>query len=262
MVSRVRLFAGGIVVVCALAAASGAGAVGVSLARFDAFPRSDLAGAQGAAAAFLAANSVTHVETFETLPAWNGKAGPAGASNPSGTAAGSFSAFGSAGSGSSVVGSGGDLQVRGDNGMRWGRYNTDSLPGGLLGGNWLDSNDNTGMTWTISGIGKFNALGFFVTDVADTGGKFSITAGDTVFSNLAGAAGKLANGNIHFVSLLLDEMVDEFTLTLAHDITNDGFGIDGAMVAVAPVPLPPAAGLLLGGMALLGALGWRRRATA
>ena len=54
-------------------------------------------------------------------------------------------------------------------------------------------------------------------------------------------------------------MVDKFTLTLGHDITNDGFGIDGAMVAVAPVPLPPAAGAAARGLALLGALGWRRR---
>ena len=260
MAARARLFAGGVVVAGALAAASAAGAVSVSLASFDAFSRADLAGAQGAAAAFLATRSLKHVETFENLPAWNASAGTAGAANPAGTASGSFAATGAAGSGSSVVGSGNALQVRGDNDMRWGRFNTDAVtPGGVLGGKWLDSNDNTGMTWTISGIGRFNALGFFVTDVSDQGGRFSIAAGGTVFSDLAGSAGRLASGNMHFVSLLFDEMVDEFTLTLGHDMANDGFGIDGAMVAVAPVPLPPAAGLLLGGIALLGALGWRRR---
>ena len=253
MSSCTRLAAGSLVVAAtSLGMASGAGAVTVSLTNFDAFSRSDLAGAQAAGAAFEATNSVKHVETFDNIPA--------GTTNPAGAGYGSFTAYGDAGSGSSVVGSGRDLQVRGDNSMRWGRFNMDPN-GGLLGGNWLDSNDNTGITWTISGVGQFNALGFFVTVIADVGGKFSITAGDTVFSNLAGASGKLANGNVHFVSLLLDEMVDEFTLTLAHDGTNDGFGIDGAMVAVAPVPLPPAAALMLGGMGLLGALGWRRRAS-
>ncbi len=161
------------------------------------------------------------------------------------------------GTGNSVVNGGPATEVRSDNTMRWGRYNTD-----LLGGNWLDSNDNKGMKWEISGLGSFNTVAFFVLDAADVGGKFSIKVGDTRFTDLAGGK-RLANGNIQFVRIALDAAVDRLTLVLRHDRTNDGFGIDGAMIAnLAPVPLPPAALLLIGGLAALGGLRYRRRTTA
>ena len=55
--------------------------------------------------------------------------------------------------------------------------------------------------------------------------------------------------------------MDKLTIRLSHDIANDGFGIDGLVVGkAAPVPLPPAAALLLTG--LFGLLGLRRRARA
>ena len=97
-------------------------------------------------------------------------------------------------------------------------------------------------------------------DAADVGGKFSIKVGDTLYSNIAGAAGRLANGNIHLVKIMLSEAVTSLTVELMHDRTNDGFGIDGAAVGLAPVPLPPAALLL--GTALLGLVGFGRRRAA
>ena len=97
-------------------------------------------------------------------------------------------------------------------------------------------------------------------DAADVGGKFSIKVGDTLYSNIAGAAGKLANGNIHLVKIMLAEAVTSLTVELMHDRTNDGFGIGGATVGLAPVPLPPAALLL--GTALLGLVGFGRRRAA
>jgi hypothetical protein len=250
MFARVRLCLG-----AALAAAvlTPAAAATVDLS-FDRFDRTALASARGAMSDFLATRTVRNLrlETFDGYSAWDGHAGSV---NPQHTRVGSFDAFGAAGSGHSVVGDPARLQVRSDT-MRWGRYDTDAL-----GGKWLDSNDNLGMKWEVSGAGKFNALAFFVLDAADVGGRFSIKVGDTLYSDLAGAGGKLANGNIHFVRILLSEAVESLTVELMHNRTNDGFGIDGAMVArVAPVPLPPAAALMLPGLLALAALRRRRAA--
>jgi hypothetical protein len=245
----------GAAIAAAFLSATTAGAGPVDLG-FQRFGRSDLPAARAAMSGFLAGYTVRnrHLETFEGYKAWNGRSG---ATNPKNTGVGSFSAFGAAGSGRSVVGNGSRLQVRGDSSMKWGRYDTDEA---ALGGNWLDSNDNRGMKWKIDGVGKFNAVSFFVLDAADVGGKFSVKVGKTLHSDIAGGA-RLANGNIHFVSILLSEAVDRLTVRLMHDRTNDGFGVDGLSVArVAPVPLPPAAALMLPG--ILALVGLRRRTAA
>jgi hypothetical protein len=203
----------------------------------------------------LAGTRVRGRESFQGYAAWNGRSGT---SDPQNTKVGSFSAFGAGGSGHSVVGDGSKLQVRDDPIMPWGRYGTSA--GAALGGNWLDSNDNYGMRWKIGGIGSFNSLAFFVLDAADVGGKFSIKVGGKLFSDIAGADSRLKNGNIHLVRIMLSEAVDRLTVELMHDRPNDGFGVDGATVGLAPVPLPPAALLLATGLAGLVALGRRRRA--
>jgi hypothetical protein len=255
MLSRVRLCLGAAVAAVALTITTGAFAVPVSLS-VDTYQRSQLGLAQAGQVAYEAGIKVKAIETFESYKAWDGTSGTG---NPQNTKVGSFTSFGAAGSGGAVIGDRGQLQVRNDPTMRWGRYGTDAnVP---LGGNWLDSNDNLGARWQIGGLGKFNALGFFVLDAADVGGKFSIKVGDTLFSDLAGGA-KLANGNIHFVKVMLSEAVESLTVELMHDITNDGFGIDGATVGLAPIPLPPAALLLATGFAGLAGLRLRRREAA
>jgi hypothetical protein len=237
--------------VLTLTTAAGAATVSLSVDRFQ---RSELGAADAAMSGFLDGVSVKGRETFEDYKAWNGRSG---STNPQATKVGSFSSFGPAGSGRSVVGDTSKLQVREDNTMPWGRYSTS---GAALGGHWLDSNDNLGMKWEVGGLGKFDTLAFFVLDAADVGGKFSLRVGDTLYSNIAGARGELANGNIHLVRVMLSEAVTNLTVELMHDRTNDGFGIDGASVGVAPIPLPPAVLFLGTGLAAL--VGLRRRARA
>jgi hypothetical protein len=252
MFTRVRLCLGTALAVAALTAGSAVSAATVSLS-VDRFERPQLGTAQTAMSDYLGGTGLRGTESFSGYKAWDGSTGTA---NPQHTQVGSFAAFGEKGSGHSVVGDPSGLQVRADSTMPWGRYTTSSG----LGGHWLDSNDNLGMAWTVEGLGKFNTLAFFVLDAADVGGKFSIKVGDTLFSDIAGADGKLLNGNIQFVRILLSEAVSSLRVELMHDRSNDGFGIDGAAVALAPIPLPPAALLLMTGVAGLVGLRRRRRA--
>lgn len=236
--------------------------------RITEFAQNDVAAAQAAHAAFMAGQDLavfgagghfgagTHVktsriETFAGLPAWNGSTGT---TNPV-TSVGRFTSLGGTGKGGSAINGGTGLEVRNDNPFRWGRHSVMNP----AGGSWLDSNDTYGMRWEVGGLGQFNALGFFLTDVADVGAKFSLKVGGTLFEHVIGGSGRVANGTIHWVQILLDETMDSLVVEMRHDRLNDGFGIDGITVAhVAPIPLPPALAFMIVGLAAL--LGLRRRA--
>ena len=63
------------------------------------------------------------------------------------------------------------------------------------------------MNWEVGGLGKFNALAFFLIDAADVGAKFSIKVGDTLYAQRARRRRPDPNGNIQLVTILLDEAV-------------------------------------------------------
>ncbi|MBP7003138.1 hypothetical protein [Amaricoccus sp.] len=194
------------------------------------------------------------IENFKGFAAWNGAAG---AADPT-TSVGAFAALGGHGKGGTAVNGGTALQVRNYFPENWGRFDV-----GAADGNWLDSNDTLGMRWDVATGGKFNALAFLLTDVADVGAKFTIKVGDTLYSQVIGAGGKLANGSIHFVRILLPETIENLVVELRNDRLNDGFGIAGATVQhIAPVPLPPAVLLLASGAVALFGVSRRRRAAA
>lgn len=124
------------------------------------------------------------------------------------------------------------------------------------GRTYLDSNDTFGMSWTIAGLGLFDHVFFTMSDVADSGATFTLLAnGDQVGPTIS----KQRNGAINMVMLSFGTAIDSLTLDLRHSRLNDGFSIDDAVLGLrvaqqqtpAAVPLPPAAALLLGGVAAL-----------
>ena len=205
------------------------------------------------------------VEDFEGFAPWNGVTG---APTSLGTAVGTIRGESSRpGSGDSAVAGGLRPEIRalsdpgahGPN-TRWGRQNATAG-----GSNWLDSNDLERMVWEAGGpdLGRFDALTFLLTDVGDIRSTdFSIMAEAPGMEAARVHIAPQANGAINLVRVLFDRAVTRATVTLV-SARNDGFGIDDLAVSrVAAVPLPPAAALLLGGLAALGAMRRRRRPAA
>jgi hypothetical protein len=258
-------------VVVAAALSFSAAAASAATVLVNTFSPGDVTAAQAAKARFLARTDpdvladalyasqgyrvqAYRVETFAGYAAWDGTAG-SGTTNPSNTNVGSFTTLGGRGTGHSAIKGGHGLEVRQESPFEWGRFD---LEGGVK---WLDSNDTYGMAWQVSGLDTFNALSFFLTDVADVGAKFTIKVGETLSNIIIGEHGRTANGTIHLVRVLLPAPVSDLLVELRHDRLNDGFGIGGVTVArIAPIPVPPAAALLVSGVVLLAGLRRRRRA--
>jgi hypothetical protein len=115
---------------------------------------------------------------------------------------------------------------------------------------WLDSNDNTAMRFETTS----RRVQFLTSDLADVYGYFRLDAGDKSFE----ITEKQANGGLWLFSVLFDQG-EERVIHLT-SMRNDGFSV--GPVSVAPIPLPGAGLLLLGGIGALVAARRLRRGAA
>ena len=126
-------------------------------------------------------------------------------------------------------------------------------PGDASMDQFLDSNDTLGVNWNVDlGGDDFNLLAFVMTDSTDVGATLQVTSGG-VTESLSG----LGDGNQRLVVVSFDTLVSSASVSLLNNRINDGLSIDDIAVgigpdAIAPVPVPAAAILLisaLGGLA-------------
>jgi hypothetical protein len=203
------------------------------------------------AAAFAAANytpgpyTITTFESFESNVAYTTPG--TGDTNPN-TAVGSFVATPPSGNGTSAVAPL-DKAIVKSAVATGGRKPVD-------GKNFLDSNDNNGVTWTASIAGRaITSIAFFLTDANDTGREVTLKVGDSAAVSILPPG--LINSNLAFITIFLNAPAEVVEIAFSKS-QNDGFGIDS--IQVSSVPLPPTALLL--GSAFVGAAFLRRRKAA
>lgn len=134
-----------------------------------------------------------------------------------------------------------------------GRFNTTGAA------QWLDSFDSRNVTLDLNLPSNATGIGFFMTDLDDQGADTQLSLLDSIGGVLGTfdlTPSSQGSGAYWYVSVLFhgaDVASLQWTLT----DNNDGWGVDG-FTAVAPIPLPAAGFLLLGGLAALAGVGRRR----
>ena len=112
--------------------------------------------------------------------------------------------------------------------------------------NWLDSMDAQSMTFAPAA--GYNAMGFFMTDPNDAGGRFSIGGVDFSFANIFGGA--LGNGRVFYISLYDEDGLSPVTIYTNN--RDDGYGLDNVTVGNVQVSEPGTLALFALGLFGLG----------
>lgn len=145
----------------------------------------------------------------------------------------------------------------------FGRYDADD--GTNPGSNFIDSNDNKGISLvTLAGL-QFDLFSFILTDFDDVGANdFGIEVSSPIISPTSELnSDSRLNGDVFLVTLDFSNLLSNVTIDLGIGL-SDGFGadsfaaIDTGLSAPAAVPLPGAGFLLLAGFAGLGVAARRR----
>jgi hypothetical protein len=132
-----------------------------------------------------------------------------------------------------------------------------AAPPGADNSNWLDSNDSPEMKFTLTA--GFRAVGFYLTDPNDAGGRMTITGTDGTTASFAFGdifTGPLDSGFVSYVTIVDPTGIQD--ITFLSGASGDGYGIDTVTVGN-PVPEPGTLLLVGGGVVALALRGRRKR---